>query len=100
MKVNKLLTKEGIKPDKPVLLITAEEAFSNLVEVIREYCPHLKVDKMSKENILCLLNSYADCVVNYHPENHHQERATLLRNFKMLKRYGLSDEDYESLDFC
>lgn len=100
MNDSKLLKKLGITPGAPVVLITAEESFSNLLDAIDEYCPHLRIEKMSREDILFLLDSYADCVVNYHPENHHQERATLLRNFKMLKRYGLSDEDYESLDFC
>lgn len=94
-----LLKTAGINPDEPVLLITAEEAIDNLLEAIEEYCPDLKIDKMTGKDIKKLLDSYADCVINYHPENSHQERGALLANFEMLEKYGLTDEDYESLDF-
>ena len=95
-----LLKRKGIKPEKSVLAITAEEALENLLETIEEYCPNLKMDKMTKEDISTILNSYADCVYNYHPESQHQERAVLLKNFEMLKQYGLTENDYDSLDFC
>ena len=100
MTTSTLLKKSNISPNKPVLLITAEEALENLLETIEEYCPSLQIDIMTKEDISTLLNSYADCIVNYHPENQHQERAVLLRNFDMLKHYGMTDDDYEDLDFC
>jgi hypothetical protein len=99
MNTNKLLRKLDINPEESALLITIEEAISNLVEAIEEYCPNLKIEKMSKGDLKELINSYGDCVVNYHPENYHQERATLLKNFEILKKYGLTDEDYDSLDF-
>lgn len=70
------------------------------VELFEEYCPDLKIDKMTKEDLRALLDSYSDCVIQYHPENYHQERGALLRNFEMLKRYGLNDDDYACLDFC
>jgi hypothetical protein len=47
-----------------------------------------------------LLDSYSECIVDYHPENYHQERAALLANFDMLKQYGLTSDDYNSLDLC
>lgn len=100
MKTSTLLQTKGIKPEKSVLLITAEEALDDILETIEEYCPNLEVDKMTKEDISTLLNSYADCVCSYHPENHHQERAVLLKNFEMLKQYGMTDDDYDDLDFC
>ena len=96
---NKLLKKLNINPKEPILLITAEEALSNLMEVIEEYCPSLKIDKISKDDLLKLLNTYADCIINYHPEDDHQQRAALLENFEMLEQYGLSEDDYDSLDF-
>ena len=95
-----LLKRKGIKPEESVLLITAEEALENILETINDYCPHLEMDKITKEDISALLNSYADCVYNYHPESRHQERAVLLKNFDMLKQYGLTEDDYDSLDFC
>ena len=100
MKPSTLLKTKGIKPEDSVLLISAEEALENLLETIEEYCPNLQIDKMTKDDISTLLNSYAECVIDYHPESQHQERAVLLKNFDMLKQYGLTDDDYEALDFC
>jgi hypothetical protein len=100
MKPTTILRRVGINSEKPVLSITAEEAMENLSEAIEECCPHLKINKMKKEDIETLLDSYSECIVDYHPEDYHQERAALLQNFEMLKRYGLTDDDYNSLDFC
>lgn len=100
MKPTTILRKVSINPDEPILLITAEEAMENLSEAIEECCPYLKINKMKKEDIETLLDSYSECIVDYHPEDYHQERAALLQNFEMLKRYGLTDDDYNSLDFC
>lgn len=99
MKPSAILKKTGIRPDDPVLLITVEEAMENLLEAIEEYCPHLKINRMKKEDIETLLDSYSECIVDYHPENYHQERAALLKNFEMLQRYGLTSDDYNSIDF-
>ncbi len=95
----KLLKKLGINPDEPILVITAEEALENLLEAINEYCPHLNLEKISKEDLLTLLKSYANSVVLYHPENYHQERGALIENFEMLEKYGLKEEDFNSIDF-
>lgn len=100
MKVSTLLKKAGIKCEYPVILITAEEAMENLIEAIEEYAPRLKTNKMSKEDIEALLDSYADCIIHYHPESYHQERAALLENFEILRYYGLTDDDYKAIDFC
>ena len=100
MKPSIILKKAGIKPDEPVLMITAEESLESLLEAIEEYCPHLKINRMKKEDIETLLDSYSECIVDYHPENYHQERAALLANFDMLKQYGLTSDDYNSFDFC
>jgi hypothetical protein len=99
MKPTTLLKRIGIKSNEPVLLITAEEAIENLLEVIEDYCPHLKINKIKREDIEALLDSYSECIVNYHPDNYHQERAALISNFEMLKSYGLTDDDYNSIDF-
>jgi len=83
MNSQNILKEAGISPDKPILLVTAKEALQNLLETMEEYCPGLETDKMAKEDIKALLNSYGDCIIEYHPEQHHQERAVLLRNFEM-----------------
>lgn len=95
-----LLKKADINPDKPVLLITTIVVIENLWEAIEKYCPDLKIDKMTKEDLLTLVNSYGSCVINHSPGNYRQERAALLQNFEMLRRYGLTDEDYQYIDFC
>lgn len=94
-----LLKKADIKPKEPVLLITAEESLENILEAVEEYCPSLRINKITANDLKPLLSSYSNCVINYHPENYHQERAALLENIEMLKRYGLTDDDYNSLDF-
>lgn len=99
MKPSTILNKVGINPDEPILLITAEEALENLLEAIEEYSPNLKINRLTKKDIEDLLDSYSECIINYHPENYHQERAALLDNIEMLRRYGLTDEDYNSIDF-
>lgn len=70
-----------------------------MLEAIKEYCSDLEIEKMTKKDIMSLFSSYSDCVVNYHPEGYHQERGALLKNFEMLQQYGLTDEDYDSIDF-
>lgn len=99
MVASTLLKRKGIKPNEPILSITAEEALDSLLEAIEEYCPDLQVNKMTGEDIKALLDSYSNSVMLYHPENYHQERGALIENFKMLKRYGLTDDDYDSIDF-
>lgn len=99
MKPSTILKKAGINLEQPILLITAEEAMENLIEAIKECCPHLKINKMKKEDIGTLIDSYGGCIVDYHPEDYHQERAALLKNFEMLKPYGLTDDDYNAIDF-
>lgn len=99
MEVEELLKKMDVSPDESVLCITAGEAMMRLLETVEEYCPNLHMGRMSKEDLSSLLRSYGSCVIDYHPESHHQERATLLENFEILKKYGLTDDDYDSLDF-
>lgn len=99
MKPSTILKKTGINPNKPILSITAKTAIENLLEAISIYCPNLQINKMTKEDIEDLLDSYAECVIDYHPENYHQERAALIRNFELLKSYGLTDDDYNNIDF-
>jgi hypothetical protein len=99
MKASTLLKKKGIDPDEAILLISAKEAMENILETIEEYCPKLKINKMTKEDIESLLDSYSSCVINYHPESCHQERAALLAEFETLQHYGLTKDDYHYLDF-
>jgi len=86
MKTANILKRVGINLDEPVLLITAEEVMENLLEAIEEYCANLKINKLTKDNIKALLDSYGECVIDYHPESYHQERGALLKNFETLEK--------------
>ncbi len=99
MKPRKILKSKGIAINEPVLLIDKEEALERLMEAVGDFCPSLKIEKMSKNDLEILLDSLGETIINYHPENYHQERAALLRNNEMLKHYGLKDEDIKALDF-
>ncbi|MFQ3674932.1 MAG: hypothetical protein SNJ64_00110 [Endomicrobiia bacterium] len=99
MDVNKILRKNKINPNKPILLITARKSISNLIEAVKVYCPNVKLDKLSKNEMISLLETYGQSVIDYHPENYHQERGALLRVSEMLKKYGLDEDSYNSIDF-
>ncbi len=99
MKAIAILKSKGIDPEKPVLLISREEALTRLIEAVQEFCPGLKIEEMSKEDLETLVDSLGNAIVNYHPEDYHQERSALLDNSKMLKKYGLTDDEIKRLDF-
>jgi hypothetical protein len=94
-----ILKSKDINPNEPVLIINKVEALERLIEAITEFCPSLKAESMSKNDLEILLDSLGNTTINYHPENYHQERAALLENSKMLQKYGLTDEEIRSLDF-
>lgn len=100
MNAKELLKQKGIDLNKPVLQIDRKEALENLMEVIDEYCPSVKIDKMSKKNLETLIDSLGSNIVNYHPEDYHQERGALLSNIEILKKYGLTDDEENAIDFC
>ena len=99
LKSLRILKSKGIEPSEPVLIISKEEALERLIEAITEFCPNLKVESISKNDLEILLDSLGSTTVNYHPENYHQERAALLENSKILQKYGLTDEEIKALDF-
>jgi len=99
MNVKKLLSSKQIKPSKIILQITAEEALGSIKEMLAEFSLKIDFNKLSKEELEKLLFDFADAVVLYHPEDYHQERAAILKNETMLKKYGLTDDDIDALDF-
>ena len=100
MNAKNLLKQKGIDSDKPVLQITREEALISITEAIKIYCPSVKVEEMLKKDLEMLVDSLGEDIINYHPENYHQERSTLLGCSDMLRKYGLTDKEWEDLDFC
>lgn len=99
MNIKKLLSSKQIDPSKIILKITAGEALSAIKDVVVEFSLSLDFNKLSKEELEKLLFDYADAVTTYHPDNFHQERAAILKNETTLKKYGLTDDDIERLDF-
>ena len=100
MNATKILQSVGLKPNKSLLSINIEEAVERLLEFIKEWDLAIQVEKINKEDWETLLLDYADSIIDYHPENDHQERGSFLRNEKLLMKYGLTKEDIVRLDFC
>ena len=100
MNAEKLLKQKGIDLDKPVLRINRGEALAGIMAATKEYCPSVKIEKMPKKDLEMLVDSLGENIINYHPENYHQERSALLNCSSILRKYGLTDEEYEALDFC
>ncbi|MBC8526744.1 MAG: hypothetical protein H8D22_07790 [Candidatus Cloacimonetes bacterium] len=100
MNATKLLKQKGISFDYSALSITAEDVLRRLIETINEWELDIKLDLMKKEDLLKLIDSFGGAVIDYHPENDHQERAVLLKHSDMLEKYGLTEEDICRLDFC
>lgn len=100
MNMSNILTSKQISPSKVILRITAEDALYSLKEVLEDFSLGIDFNKLSKEELEKLLSDYADAVVNYHPEDYHQERATFLKNETILKKYGLTDENINMIDFA
>ena len=100
MNAKELLKQKGIDPDEAVFRIGREEAVERLLEFVKEWELSIKINDISKKDWITLLSSYSDAIVDYHPENAHQERGAFLKSEKMLRKYGLTSEDIQRLDFC
>lgn len=95
----KILQSVGLNPSDNIFSLSNEDAMERLLEFIEEWELPIQVEKISKGDWETLFSSYADAIVDYHPDNDHQERIVFLRNAKMLKKYGLTNEDTQRLDF-
>ncbi|MCL5010427.1 MAG: hypothetical protein M1289_02380 [Patescibacteria group bacterium] len=100
MNAIKILQSVELKPSDSVFSLDYEEMMEKLLEFIEEWDLRIDIKKVSKKDWETLFSSYADSIVDYHPENDHQERGAFLRSKQMLKKYGLTDEDVRRLDFC
>ena len=100
MNATKILKSVGLNPSDSIFSLDKEDAMERLLEFIEEWELPIQVQKIGKEDWKILLSSYADSIIDYHPENDHQERGTFLKNEQMLKKYGLTDKDVQRLDFC
>lgn len=100
MNAKQLLKQKKINPDKPVLQINRNESLVSIMGAIKEYCPNVKIEKMPKKDLEGLVDSLGESIINYHPEDYHPERSTLLNYIDALKKCGLTDKEEDALDFC
>lgn len=100
MNAEKLLKQKGIDPKKLVLEVNREEALVGIMETIAEYCPSVKIEKIPKKDLEGLIDSLGEDIINYHPENYHQERSALLGYADVLKKCGLTEKEEDAIDFC
>lgn len=100
MDTAKILKSVGLKPDDRIFSLDNAEAMEKSLEFIKEWELRIKISKISREDWETLFSNYTDAIIDYHPENDHQERGAFLRSAEMLKKYGLTDEDVKRLDFC
>ena len=100
MNTTKILQSVGLKPNDSIFSLDNKEAMEKIFEFIKEWDLKIDIKKISKKDWKILFASYADAIVDYHPDNDHQERVVFLKNEKMLKKYGLTSEDIARLDFC
>jgi hypothetical protein len=98
--IDQLLLSKNIDPSLNILTISSEEALVSIVEALEEFEIEFDFNKFSKEELEKLLSDYAGSVLNYHPEDYHQERAALIKNSDILLKYGLTKDDIEILDFA
>ncbi|MBL7131579.1 MAG: hypothetical protein ISS45_09305 [Candidatus Omnitrophica bacterium] len=69
MKALEILQLNGIDITKPILEINRIEALESLLEAVDEFCPNLRLEKMSKEDLETLFGSLRGAIINFHPEN-------------------------------
>lgn len=98
--IDQLLSSKNINPSLSILTISTEEALSSIQEALGEFEIKLDFNKFAKEELEKLLSDYVGAVINYHPDDYHQERAALLKNSDILLKYGLTEDDIEILDFA
>lgn len=99
MRALELLKQKGIDLNKPVLEISREGALEGIMCAIEEYCPSVKIEKMSKKDLEKLIDSLGVNIIDFHPEKYHQERGALLDNIEILEKYGLIAEEEDMIDF-
>jgi len=100
MNATEILQSVGLKTNNAIFSFNNGEAVERLLEFIKEWELQIQIKKISEKDRETLFASYADSIIDYHPENDHQERGAFLRNGKMLMKYGLTKDDIRRLDFC
>lgn len=99
MTAKQILQSAKLDPNSMLIPIMLEEAVERLLEFIKYWKLTIRIDDISKNDWQILLSNYGDAIINYHPDNDHQERIVFLKNEKILKKYGLMAEDIQRLDF-
>jgi len=90
MTSQQILRQKKIDPSDTIVSLDKEEALDNLIETLEEYEVDFDLSKLSKKELEILFSNYADCIMTFHPENHHQERGAFWRTRDILIKNGLS----------
>ena len=98
-KIKKILKSKNIEPDYRVLCYTNLDAHENLSDCLKDFGIKFDFSKLTKEELEEVAIAYAGCVIDYHPENYHQERGTILKTQNIFLKYGFSDDDINRMDF-
>ncbi len=88
-----------INLEEPIVVCLKKEALENLSDTLLEFCPHVRFERCTEEELEQIFSFYSHSISMYHPENNHQERAALMESFEILKKYGMTEVDVENLDF-
>ncbi len=100
MEISQILLSKQINPSRTIMRITAADVLYSLKEALDEFSLTVDFSKLSKEEMEKILSDYAEAMQNYHQDDFHRERATLIENEPALKKCGLRDEDFVMLDFA
>ena len=97
--IAKILHQCDLHPDEQLNICDNESAITALLGAITEYLPSMDVKKLTKKDWQAILKDYESAIIDYHPENNHQERWALEQHPNILKRCGAAEDEIEGLEF-
>ena len=97
--IAEVLRKCDLHPNEPLNICDTETAISALLGAMAEYLPSMDTRKLALKDWRTILSDYESAIIDYHPDNSHQERWALEQNQSILKRCGATGDEIESLEF-
>ena len=106
MQTKSILISKGINPKEPFLYVTKYEALERLIDFFEDWETDFPgknavsiFTKITKDELEVVFNAFASSIIDFHPENYHQERGAILRSWKIFEKYGFDRCDYDYVDF-
>ncbi len=97
--LKKILKSKKINPYDLVLKCSKIEALYAINECLEDFEINIDFSKFTKEELEKVFDDYHDCVIEFHPENYHQERGAINRSREIFLKHGLTHDDLDRLDF-